>query len=67
LFRSVPGERRAASDLHSELEELVDRRQPFQLQAVVLVLAAEERLVRKRGIDEFPRVRVLAVQVSDAG
>ena len=60
--------RKAASapDLDAELDVLVDRRQPAQLQAVVAVLRAEHRLVGERAVDEVPGVRVLRVEIADA-
>ena len=57
----------AVADLGAELEERVGRRDPLQLQAVARVLAAEERLVRQRRVDEVPDVLMLLVQVADAG
>ena len=63
----MPGKLVAVADLGAELDELVGRRDPFQLHAVVAVLAAEERLVGERRVDEIPDVLVLLVQVAEAG
>ena len=59
------GERVATAELARQLEIGVGRRDPLQLHAVGAVLAAEERLVGQRGIDEVPGVGVLVVEVAD--
>ena len=64
---SPPGKLRPRPSFDAELDELIGRRQPGQLHAVVAVLRAEHGLVGQRVVDEVPGVRVLRVQVADAG
>ena len=47
------------------LEELVGGRQPLHLQPVVLVLAAQKRLIHQRRVVEIPRVLMLVVEIPD--
>ncbi len=61
------GKAGAVARFSAEFEELLGRRDPFELHAVVAVLPAEECLVRERGVDEVPDVLVLLVQVAQAG
>src|SRR4029079_15645610 len=56
-----------APDLGAQFDEEVGRRDPFQLQAVVLPPAAEECLVRERCVLEIPCVLMDLVLVADAG
>ena len=56
----------AIADLPAELQECLGRRDPFELQAVALELAAEKRLIRQRRVEEVPDVLVLVVEVADA-
>ena len=60
------GESRAVADFAAELDEKVGRRDPFHLQPVVLVLAAEERLIDERRVVEIPRVLVHVIEIPDA-
>jgi len=46
----------AAAKLCAELDEVVERRKPGQLHAVVAVLRTEQGLVGKRVVDEIPGV-----------
>ena len=61
------GEILAAADLGAELHEQVGRRHPLQLQAVLAVVFAEQRLRHQRRVGEVPGVRMLLVEVADAG
>ena len=67
LLLSVPGKPSPLPTSAAELDERVGGRHPFHLQAVVLVLAAEERLVDERRVVEVPDVLVLVVEIADAG
>ena len=53
------------ADFGAELEEQIGRRDPFHLQAVVAVLAAEKGLVGEWCIDEIPCMLVLLVHVAE--
>ena len=59
-------ERIAVAGFRAELDEQVRRREPLHLQAVLRELAAEERLVDERLIDEVPGVRVHFVEIAEA-
>src|SRR5215471_15897587 len=67
LVAIVPWKRPAAADLATQFHVGLRRRDPFELEAVVLILAAEERLVHERSIEEVPGVLVLIVEISDRG
>ena len=58
-------ERIATAELARQLEIGVGRRDPLELHAVGVVLAAEEGLVGQRRIDEVPGVGMLVVEVAD--
>src|SRR5690348_16970878 len=61
------GEPVAAAGFRAELEEGVGGREPLHLHTVLRELAAEERLIDERLIDEVPRVRVNFVEIAEAG
>ena len=61
-----PGNASPLPALRAELEEQVRRREPLDLHAVLRALAAEERLVDERLIDEVPGMRVHFVEVAEA-
>ena len=63
------GEIGATSDLGPELDEGFGRRQPLELHPVLGIAAvgAEHRLVHQRCISEIPHMRMLLVEVADAG
>ncbi|MFD2270200.1 hypothetical protein ACFS07_01305 [Undibacterium arcticum] len=55
----------AAAHFQTDFKEPLGGRQPFDLNAIRLVLATKESLIRQRRIDEIPRMRVLAIEVAD--
>ena len=57
----------AETEFHAELDQQRGRCDPARLQAVLLQLAAEERLQRERRVDEVPRVRVNFVEIAEVG
>src|SRR5690349_12155696 len=64
--RVAAGKAAPAADLGAELHQQLGRRQPFQLQSIVVQPAAEKRLVGERRILEIPRVLMDLVLVADA-
>ena len=67
LLLSPPGKLRPRPSSSAEFDELVGRREPPQLNAIVPELRAQHGLVGERVVDEIPGVGVLLVQVADAG
>ncbi len=59
------GEGPPAADFAAELEELLGRRYPTHLQAVVVPPSAEEGLVGERRILEIPRMLMDLVVITD--
>ena len=67
VLRAAAGKILAAEQFASHFQKHRRRRDPAQLDTVVAVLAAEERLVRQRTGKEVVGMRVMVVEVADVG